>query len=89
MKKSRMNAVMRAITEIAYTVWNNYGRHIKPSELRRIIRTRHGLVAGERRGLFTQIRYAYHYAVEEGNQGIADCIASCFIKENGEYAYIP
>ena len=35
MKKSRMNAVMRAITEIAYTVWNNYGRHIRPSELRR------------------------------------------------------
>ena len=86
---SNMNPVMRAMTEIAYYVWPRYGRYIKPSELRKIIKTRYGLIAGEGRGLFTQIRYAYKYAIKEGNKGIADCVASCFIKENGEYAYIP
>ena len=81
-----MNPEMRAISEIAYRSWNEGNQHIKVSELRAMM-SRAGLKPGTGRGLFTQIRWAYKRAVEEGNQGIADCIACCYLKDDGTYAY--
>ena len=80
-----MNPEMRAISTIAYLSWNE-GRHIRASELRDMLR-KEGLRPGDGRGLFTQIRWAYRRSVEEGNQGVADCIASCYLKDDGTYAY--
>lgn len=81
-----MNPEMRAISEIACRSWND-GKCIKVSELR-VMLSRAGLKPGAGRGLFTQIRCAYKRAVEEGNQGIADCIACCYLKDDGTtYAY--
>ena len=80
-----MNPEMRAISEIAYRSWNE-GKCIKVSDLRAML-NRAGLKPGAGRGLFTQIRCAYNRAVEEGNQGIADCIACCYLKDDGTYAY--
>lgn len=81
-----MNPEMRAISTIAYLNWNGHGRHIRASQLRAMLR-KAGLRPGEGRVLFTQIRWAYRRSVEEGNQGIADCIASCYLKDDGTYAY--
>lgn len=80
-----MNPTMRAICVIAYINWNN-GVHVEASDLRAML-LKMGLHPGKGRGLFTQIRFAYKRSVREGNQGIADCIASCYLKDDGSYAY--
>ena len=79
-----MNTVQREISEIAYEKWNR-GVKVSYSELRKEL-TLKGLKAGKNnRGLGRQIKTTYDRAVQEKNQGIADCIASCFTNDKGEY----
>ncbi|MBK5247560.1 MAG: hypothetical protein JJE49_09885 [Peptostreptococcaceae bacterium] len=80
-----MSSIQREISNIAYNAWNN-GKTYTVSELADELRN-HGVTPGNGRGLYRQISTTYACAVEEDNQGIADCIANCFTDDDGNYAW--
>lgn len=81
-----MNIIQRAISDIAEDRWNR-GIRVTYSELREELNSK-GLRAGKNnRGLGRQIKTAYDRAIQENNQDKANCIANCYTKDNGEYAW--
>lgn len=83
--KMSMSAIQREISNIAYNLWNN-GETMTISELSEELESR-GFNPGNGRGLYKQISTTYSRAVEENNQGVADCIANCFTTDDGRYAW--
>lgn len=84
-KEVCMNSIQRAISNIAYNAWNK-GETYTVSELAEEFYQR-GFTPGNGRGLYRQISTTYNRAIEEGNQGIADCIANCFTDTDGNYVW--
>jgi hypothetical protein len=84
-KEQSMNSIQREISNIAYNAWNN-GETYTVSELADELYEQ-GFTPGHGRGLYRQISTTYDRAVEEGNQGIADCIANCFTDDDGNYVW--
>lgn len=80
-----MNKIQREISKIAYEAWNS-GDTYTVSELADEL-YRRGFSPGKGRGLYRQISTAYDRALEEDNQGVADCIANCFTDDDGEYIW--
>jgi hypothetical protein len=80
-----MSRIQREISEIAYDAWNN-GDTYTVSELADEL-YQNGFEPGNGRGLYRQISTTYDRAVDEGNQGIADCIANCFTDDYGNYVW--
>lgn len=78
-----MSGIQREISDIAYRAWNE-GRTLDLFELS-VELNQAGFNSSPNRGLCRQIGTAYQRAVDEGNQGIADCIANCFTDEWGNH----
>ena len=81
-----MSEVQREISIIAYVKWNK-GITLKYSELRKELISRGLKPSANNRGLGRQIKTAYDCAIQEDNQGIADCIANCFTDEDGKHIW--
>ena len=80
-----MSSVQREISTIAYLKWNA-GEKMKVRDLVSTLR-KDGHSVNFDRGIYRIIATTYKNAKAEGNQGIADCIACCYIKDDGSYAY--
>lgn len=79
-----MNEVQREISIIAYINWNKFGGSMSYTKLREELNAR-GLHSNpNNRGLGRQIATAYDRAIQEKNQGIADCIANYFTNDAGK-----
>ena len=80
-----MSPIQREIAEIAYDTYHN-GETMTVSELSEELESR-GFTPGSGRGLFRQISTTYDRARQERDNGVADCIASCFTDDNGNYCW--
>lgn len=80
-----MSSIQREISTIAYLKWNK-GEKMKVRDLVKVLR-KNGHRIGFNRGIYKIIAITHKNARAEGNQGIADCIACCYIKDDGSYAY--
>ena len=80
-----MSTIQREIAKIAYEAYHN-DIVMTVSELSDELEDR-GFNPGRGRGLFRQISTTYDRAIEEGDQGVADCIASCFTDDDGYYCW--
>ena len=57
------------------------------SELRKIMLLFGLNPSATNRGLASQVKATYYEVVNEKNQGMADCIANAFTKDNGDFAW--
>ena len=80
-----MSPIQREIAKIAYDTYHN-GETKTISELSNELKAR-GFTPGIGRGIYKQISSTYDRAVEEGDKGIADCIANCFTDNKGKYSW--
>ena len=78
-----MNSVQQTIAEIAYEK-KHAGVKMTFPELRAELKAR-GRRPGIGRGLYRQVSTTYKHALKEGNEGVADAIATVFVDKNGNY----
>ena len=65
----------------------NQGISMTFSELRKTMALLGLKPSATNRGLANQVKATYYEAVNEKNQGMADCIANAFTKDDGGYAW--
>ena len=80
-----MSEIQRAIASIAYDTYHN-DETMTVSELSEVLISR-GYTPGSGRGLYRQISTTYDRAKQERDYGLADCIASCFTDDDGNYCW--